>query len=226
MSSERRKLSRWKLDKPIKIKLEGAQAFIEALLRDINFCGCQILLRQKLPKDTFLKLMLVISKDSVLEVEAWAVWQRNINGRQGYGLYFSKISTADKEKIYRFVYQNAPQQIAAAAQTERGAKMEDRRIFARFKTKLPVTYLEGHSGRQGRAITQDISAKGMGLVANEALPQATPLEFWLEMPDQGAPIYSRGQVAWSKQVEPDVWRMGVDLEKADLMGLSRILRKA
>jgi hypothetical protein len=70
----------------------------------------------------------------------------------------------------------------------------------------------------------DISAKGIGLVANTELEAQVPLELWLEIPDKGDPFYARGKVIWSNMVTPDEYRVGVNLEKADLVGLSRVLR--
>jgi len=78
--------------------------------------------------------------------------------------------------------------------------------------------------KEGEAQVQDISAKGIGLITKEELSPHTPLELWLEIPDKGEPLYSRGEVAWTKKLEPDKYRVGVNLEKADLMGLSRVLR--
>ena len=70
----------------------------------------------------------------------------------------------------------------------------------------------------------DISAKGIGFVTSKELKVATPLEIWLKMPDTGEPLYLRGDVAWSECCGVDNFRAGVCLEKADLMGASRILR--
>jgi hypothetical protein len=78
--------------------------------------------------------------------------------------------------------------------------------------------------REGTGQTADISAKGIGLVADVELAPNTPLEMWLEIPDKGEPLYTRGEVVWSKMMEPNKFRIGVNLEKADLMGLSRVLR--
>jgi hypothetical protein len=47
---------------------------------------------------------------------------------------------------------------------------------------------------------------------------------WLNIPDRGEPLYTRGRVVWSKMWEPNKYRLGINLEKADLMGMARILR--
>ncbi len=102
--------------------------------------------------------------------------------------------------------------------------MEDRRVFERIDIKLPVKFLDPSSGREGRADTTDISANGLGLIINESLPTATPLEMWLGIPDQHEPLYARGEVVWSEELSAaGESRVGVRLEKAELMGLARVL---
>ena len=102
--------------------------------------------------------------------------------------------------------------------------MEDRRVFARIDTRLPVRFLDPSSGREGKAETVDISANGLALVGKEMLPARTPLEMWLDIPDQHEPLYTRGEVVWSQaSVDKEEQRAGVRLEKAELMGLARIL---
>ncbi|MDD4980043.1 MAG: PilZ domain-containing protein [Candidatus Omnitrophica bacterium] len=102
--------------------------------------------------------------------------------------------------------------------------MEDRRVFARINTSFPVRFLDPTRGIEGRAETVDISANGLGLVTQENLSSRTPLEIWLDIPDQHEPLYTRGNVVWS-QASSDAGqqRVGIRLEKAELMGLARVL---
>lgn len=107
-------------------------------------------------------------------------------------------------------------------------------MFARINTKLPLRFLDSTDGREGRADTVDISANGLGfvtggfvnagLLANEKLSSMTSLEIWLDIPDHHEPLYTRGEVVWSKALtDTGEHRVGVHLEKAELMGLARIL---
>lgn len=104
------------------------------------------------------------------------------------------------------------------------SEITDRRIFERIPITLPLRFLDLNSNKEGLVKTQDISAKGLGLLADEELSPQTPLEMWLKIPDQGESLYIRGNVVWSAMVGSNKYRVGVDLEKADLMGLSRVLR--
>jgi len=226
----KRRFIRWQVDFPVKIKINGKEeGFIDAKLKDISFKGAQLLLHQKLPEDKFLNLTLILA-DKSLEVQVWLVWRRVIDGHYLYGLYFTKIKDSDKEIIYRFVQQHHLATLAKQWWQDRiekgGEEMEDRRIFARFPVEFSLRYLDLAKNREGIALTKDISAKGIGLVASEELAPCTPLEMWLEIPDRGEPLYTRGEVVWSKVAESNKYRAGIELEKADLMGLSRVLRVA
>ncbi len=230
---QRRKLSRWQINRQAKIKLEGAQAFADCQIKDINLKGLQISLGMKLPRDSFLKFCIFFAQDCVLDIEAWVVWHKTILDTNTYGLYFTRVRDNDKEKIYRFVHKYCPEQIKRQyypdIRVEGGEIMqksgfEDRRIFERFFRKFPVRFLDLSSNREGHGQTQDISAKGVSFTTDEQLRPHATLELWLRIPDQGEPLYTRGEVVWANQVSPNEYRAGVNLERADLMGLSRVLR--
>lgn len=227
---DRRCIIRWQINRQARLKLEGAEAFVNCHIQDICFKGIKMVLGMKLQKDTFLKLRLCLSEDCMMDVEVWVAWHKTIDGHNLYGLYFTKIKDLDKEKIYKFMYKNFPQQLAKQwwkdfiIEEKGGEEMEDRRTFARFKAEFPLRFLEPRSGKEGEAKTSDISAKGVGLVTEEELTLRAPLELWLEIPDKGEPIYTRGEVVWQKKLPPNKYKVGVNLEKAELMELSRVLR--
>ena len=103
---------------------------------------------------------------------------------------------------------------------------QDRRIFERIPVERSLRFLAPRSNRAGLAQTQDISAQGISLLTEKELLPRTPLEMWLHIPDKGEPLYARGEVVWSKMVEPNRYRVGICLEKIDFMGISRVLRTA
>ena len=76
----------------------------------------------------------------------------------------------------------------------------DRRAYERVPVRLSLRYLNLHSNKQGSAQTRDISANGIGLFTEEELPPRTPLQIWLQIPDRGGPVYTKGEVVWSKMV--------------------------
>ena len=101
---------------------------------------------------------------------------------------------------------------------------KDRRLFERIPVERSLRFLAPRSNKAGLAQTQDISAQGIGLLTEKELLPRTPLEIWLHIPDKGEPLYTRGRVVWSKMVEPNRYKVGIGLEKVDLMGMSRVLR--
>lgn len=225
---ERRKTSRWQVNKPASIKIEGALSFAECLIKDISFKGLRLSLPFRLTVDSYIKFNLKLSQDYSLKAEAWVAWQRYADGRNIYGLLFTAITDLDKENIYKFVYHSVPDEICKSlhreALKEGGEDMDDRRIFQRFSIRFPVKLLDLSSGKEALAETSDISAKGIGVWSGEDFAANTPMEAWLKIPDKGEPLYTRGTVVWSRPDPQGEYRLGIDLERADLMGLSRILR--
>ena len=243
--ADHRSCPRWQVNWRGQLKLEGSPEHACCDLRDINFKGVGVCLDEKLPVDTSVKLHLCLSQDCKFELEAWVAWHKHIEGRHMHGLYFTKIKDSDKESIHQFIQGYFKEQMRqklreGISQTitpkpigwfgvppaaEGGEKMaEDRRIFERFPVTFPLRYLDLRQNREGGAKTADISAKGVSFVSNEELPPQTSLEIWIEIPDKGEPLYTRGEVVWSAPQGVNEYRVGVNLEKADLMGLSRVLR--
>jgi hypothetical protein len=109
------------------------------------------------------------------------------------------------------------------AMTMQEITLLDRRIFERIPVKLPLRFLDSTSKREISAQTCDISAKGIGIVTDEKLLPYTSLEIWLQIPNQEHPLYTRGKVVWSNEVEPNQYRSGIHLEKTELMAFSPIL---
>jgi hypothetical protein len=226
---DHRQVRRWQINWQAKIKLEGQEGFTNCAIYDISFKGIKVCLPYKLQTDTFLKLSVCVSEECVLaEVEAWVAWHKTIEGRNVYGLYFNKIKDVEKEKIYRFLRRNflgeVNKQWWQGPQEKGGETMEDQRIFERFEARFPLRFLNLSDNKEGQGRTQDISAKGVGIVTHEELKPNTPLELWLQIPDRGEPLYMRGEVVWSISQGIDEYRTGINLEKAELMGLSRVLR--
>ena len=225
-----RRFTRWQINQQAKIKLEGAQNYINCKVNDLSFQGMGFSLPLKLPRDTFIRFSLFLCEEFIFDIiEAWVVWHKVVDHHNAYGLYFTQIKDLDKEKIYRFLFKYFPDQVKAKyweypSEEKGGEEMEDRRIFQRFTAGFSLRFLDPKSGKEGVAKTQDISAKGLGLVTNEEFRAQAPLEVWLSIPDKGEPLYTRGTVVWSKPDTQGEYRAGIDLEKADLMGLSRVLR--
>ena len=228
---ERRKFQRWEFDRQAKCGLiDQAKDDVFCQVKDINFKGARIAVGIKLPEDTAFRLNIHLSAECSFEAEAWIAWHKVVNGVNHYGIYFSKLRDVDKERIYKFIHNNFPSLMKQKwwpeeVKTEKGGDdMDDRRIFERFSVNLTARYLDLDSGQEGQARIQDLSAKGLRLQISQELKPHTALEVWLQMKDSAEPLYARGQVVWSKMIHTNEYRLGVELEKADLMGISRVFK--
>lgn len=231
----KRKFVRWHLNLPAKIKIAGEPEFIDCTLKDISLKGMRIVLsKHKLQLDARLDLTLMLFGEYILNMEAWVIWHKAVDGHNIYGLYFTRIKDADKENIYQFLRRYSAAQVnqkwweqstaKEGGETMWDAKFEDRRTFERVPAELALRFLDLHSNREGEAMSRDVSAKGIGFFSDIELTTQTPLEIWLEIPGQAKFIYTRGKVAWSKKSGLNQYRTGVDLEAADLMEVVEIAK--
>jgi hypothetical protein len=103
--------------------------------------------------------------------------------------------------------------------------MEDRRLFERFNVNFPVKFVVLDSNKEGTGRIIDISASGGGLIVTaEQLHPPAALEMWLQIPDNKEPFYTTAKVVWSNMIESETYRVGVQFDQLDLLGLSRVLK--
>ena len=228
-----RNFVRWQINHKAKVRLSQTIDEVFCHVKDINYKGMGVVLGVKLPQDTAFRMHLSLTDDFSFDAEVWVVWTRIIDGVNHYGLYFSKLKDVDKDKIYTFInkhYQvemmnkwwSGPEK--AAQPQEESKDAIDSRIFERFAKQIPVRFINLDNGKEGLARTVDISAKGLGLSVGQELRPHAALEIWLDVSGAAEPLYTRGEVAWSRMEPSGNYRAGVDLGKADLMGIARLLR--
>jgi hypothetical protein len=100
----------------------------------------------------------------------------------------------------------------------------ERRVFERVANKISLKFLNPQSKKYGFVETRDVSPRGVGIQADNELPPRTPVEMWLTTPKGGKTYYTKGEVVWSKMVESKKFRIGINLEKLDLKGMSPFLK--
>jgi hypothetical protein len=229
---EHRKSVRWQINKRALLKLKQAANELYCQIKDLNCVGAKVALHTKLPLDTTFKMRLRLSENYTIEAKVWAAWHKVINGSNHYGLYFSQIQDVDKDKINKFISTFHPnddpknilwRETAQTNKKEGGEEMNDHRIFERFGKEFSARFM-GLDGKEGMGQTFDVSAKGLGLSTSQELESRANLEIWLDVPNSTDPLYTRGQVVWSKLAGQGGFRSGIELERADLMGISRLLR--
>lgn len=226
--TEHRSGPRWRVNTHATVKIGESSKEVAATIIDINYRGAKVLMHQRLASDTLLRLQVTLSEEIFLDLEVWIAWQKNYEHQHIYGLYFSKVKEEDKEKIYSFFSSHFPGQLKRQLWPEQEPKkeeeMDDRRIFERFPARFSMNVLCDGEMWERKATTCDVSAKGIGFVTERSLLLKTPVEMWLSLPDSQEPLYTRGTVVWSRPLDNETCSAGVELEKADLMGISRVLR--
>jgi hypothetical protein len=101
---------------------------------------------------------------------------------------------------------------------------QDKRLFQRIPLKITTRFLNTSTNKWNLAHTEDISANGIGIMTDKEISPHTPLEIWLPIPNKGEAYYTKGEVAWSRQLEPNRYHLGVRLDRVDLMGMSPFIR--
>ncbi len=77
---------------------------------------------------------------------------------------------------------------------------EERRRYNRLKTQLLTFYTDTRSGKTHRALTKNIGAGGVCLLAEEYLTPGTRLNLELRLPDRSEAIRCQVEVIWSQPV--------------------------
>jgi hypothetical protein len=98
---------------------------------------------------------------------------------------------------------------------------KDRRTFARFKAEIVLRCLENDNESGG--ITIDISAQGLGVLASEGFRPDVQVEVRLRFPSTKEEFVTTGTIVWCRQVDKQKFRVGVYLEKPELMMISQLL---
>lgn len=228
LQHDRRRLVRWQIDRPAQMRIWPKENLYNCLVRDMNFLGCRLETRIELGQKSLVKAAISFSEEFSFDVELRVVWQKKSEENRTYGMCFERIKDADKERMHQFIQNCIPRQLwqqwwHESAQTKGTDYLDDRRVFARIVAHFPAKLLRLSDGKEFTAQTQDICAKGIGVVTQEPIFKDSELELWLSLPDGGQPFYSRGRVVWSKY-SPQGFRSGINLEEANLMGLSRMMR--
>lgn len=99
---------------------------------------------------------------------------------------------------------------------------DERRMFDRFRIDFSAEIKKADGQGTEVAQSHDISASGIGLFTEEKLLPELKLELWLGIPNGHPPFHGSARVIWSKQVQENKWRSGLEFEKVDFMGIRRI----
>ncbi len=100
---------------------------------------------------------------------------------------------------------------------------EERRMFERIKAGFPVDILVTGGAEEIKAESLDVSAGGMSVVSRRKADVGKNLKLWLNIQDKHKPFYTQGKVRWVRPLEESGFRFGIEFDKPEFMGVSRIL---
>jgi c-di-GMP-binding flagellar brake protein YcgR len=109
--NDRRQLIRWCINKETNMKLQGQDKPVTCVVEDINIKGLKIFSRHQLAKEGSVCLAVDFGRDFSMDIEAEVAWRRSLGAGYVYGLYFTKIKDADKERLYRYIVQCCSEQM-------------------------------------------------------------------------------------------------------------------
>ena len=225
----RRRFLRWQVSYPAKLTVDDEAVAVSCQVEDVSLKGLCLSLGVRLKENKSLRLRFEFADDLVFNAVGLVSWHIKNGEEHSYGVYFERVADKEKDKLYTFVRRYFPEELkrrwwGEETKEEGGETMEDRRIFERFPANFSLRYINLNSQLEGQAQTQDISAKGIRLVSDAELKPNSAVELWLQAPGRNEPFYTRGEVAWSTSRSPGSYESGVNLERIDFMGISRLLK--
>lgn len=109
--AERRLVPRWNICAPAKMKWLGRDDYEECEIRDLNMKGLCVVLKEKIPEGSS-GAQLYFNEQFFFDIEFVVAWYKESGGRHNYGLKFTRLRDADKERIFHMMKQNFPSQFA------------------------------------------------------------------------------------------------------------------
>lgn len=99
----------------------------------------------------------------------------------------------------------------------------EERLFVRIVSSHPSKVLEG---KTIRCSTQDLSAGGVRLCLDEAVPVGTLLQLWIKVADYPGTFLMNGLIRWVREKSPRAFLVGVELRDEpndDTIGWQRMV---
>ena len=107
---ERRFLPRWRISTEARVKYDEQKEYINCQIVNLNMRGFSLITSQKLPRDC-RHLTIYFSEKYIFNVEIQILWREESENKNSYGAKFTLIRDLDKEKMYRMMRENFPNQI-------------------------------------------------------------------------------------------------------------------
>ncbi len=100
----------------------------------------------------------------------------------------------------------------------------ERRLFERFSTRFPARFKDFRNDYGIEVFLQDASASGIRITTKDRMFLDDPVSIEVQVPDGGSPLELSGRVAWSKPVSANMWDVGLNFPKINLLKMSRLMK--
>ncbi|MCX5705730.1 MAG: PilZ domain-containing protein [Candidatus Omnitrophica bacterium] len=107
---ERRCVPRWTVSKEAQLQVGDHPNFIPCVVEDISTKGMRISLRRDLFPEVFSDASLVLGDALTFDVGAHVAWQEKSEGKNTYGLIFSKADEVQRKKVEQYINANFSEQ--------------------------------------------------------------------------------------------------------------------
>jgi c-di-GMP-binding flagellar brake protein YcgR len=104
---EQRFLPRWDIYTKAKLRCEGQREYIECEVKDLNLKGFSVVIPQALSREC-MRATLYFNENYFFDIDLAVVWHKESEGKQVYGIRFTRIRDTDREKLIRMMRQNFP----------------------------------------------------------------------------------------------------------------------
>ena len=100
----------------------------------------------------------------------------------------------------------------------------EKRLFERFPARFPAKFHDTSVEYGLDVFLRNFSATGAHFLTRERAYLDDVVSVDVKVPDEFEPVAFNGRVRWSRQTEMQLWDVGVEFHKVNLMRLHRIMK--
>ncbi|MFT5387357.1 MAG: Tfp pilus assembly protein PilZ [Lysobacterales bacterium] len=100
----------------------------------------------------------------------------------------------------------------------------ERRIWNRFPARFPARIKDSRESFGANFVLQDASATGVSLTSRERFYVNDSVVFEVQLPDGLDPMVIRGEIVWVKPTKDELWNIGIQFHKTNLIHSSRLYK--
>jgi hypothetical protein len=104
--------------------------------------------------------------------------------------------------------------------------VKEKRIYDRFSSRFPVKFKDARQDFGTNVFLRNVSAGGAKITTKERIFLNDSVTLEVELLDGKGPMMIRGEVAWTKGLEPELWDVGLRFYDVILMDLWRLYKSA